>query len=242
VTKDNLEKIYNDLTKLATKLDGAEKESVQCLADDILNLYYLVYDSFSAALYRNAWDTVICDRLDWMNTKYADGNPQGRYAKASATIQGFKETNQATAMTPIRFGQLRIAANFAQAETIYTPKGVAGQSIESMGAKLQSGGSARDLLMVKVFRQNEVWVAINNRALACHSVAGLRPVRIVPQDPSADELNRLNETYTEWTYTEAMKATKERVPNDRTLPSEIIPITDGPNTYLVTRIVRSVCQ
>ena len=87
--------------------------------------------------------------MKWLNTQYKAGSPTALYAKAASNVLS-KITVQE--ITTIHFGQLRIAANFAQAETIYTPKGVAGQSIETMGSQLQLGASPQDLLMVKVFQ------------------------------------------------------------------------------------------
>ena len=215
----------------------AEKNSVETFISDVKAHYLDIYDDFDGAVYRHPWDTLILQRLVWMNKLYQADKRDTPYA---LWVKKYKKDVTITVIKQIHFGQLRIAANFASAETIYTPKGVAGHSIEAMAGKIETGASARDLLMLKVFAHKGVWVAINNRSLACHSMAKLKPVRVIPAIASADESNRLNDTHENWQYVESLLQAKQTIPKDRTLPSTIIPITDGPNSFKVVAIATTV--
>jgi hypothetical protein len=71
--------------------------------------------------------------------------------------------------------------------------------IPDVAKKLQDNPDCIDNICIRVtfmhFKNESAWVALNNRGLAAINLAGLTPLRYLPDEPTTEELNRLRELY-----------------------------------------------
>ncbi len=206
---------------------------VERLISDLENQYLAKYDELSNA-YRGAWDEAVKSRLD------VNLNPTLNHNLRKFRLAWINDA-KFTGIAHIHFGQMRIAANFANAANVAQQAlGVdqlAGRTLAEVATDIQNGVIARDEIPVQIFLHGNVWVAINNRGFACHCIANVRPLRLFPRDPEAVESNRLTEAAPAFTYANGVAHLTQ---NPRTLPSKEMPITAGPNSVHVSRVVTTV--
>jgi hypothetical protein len=98
----------------------------------------------------------------------------------------------------LKFSQKRANARFSSAATVHNEatNALAGARLVSAVAQdLRNGTIAPSAIIVQVFERGGDLIAINNRGLAALSLAGMRPVTVVPvANPSAEILGRLGES------------------------------------------------
>jgi hypothetical protein len=80
---------------------------------------------------------------------------------------------------------------------------------------------------------------VNNRGHAVHCLAGVTPLRLYPRFPEQVEINRLKDQegkgdIPNFTYDPTLTTRLANRPH--TVPSTQIPITDGPNSWVVRAI------
>jgi RHS repeat-associated protein len=88
----------------------------------------------------------------------------------------------------VHFGQRRISANFATIGSD-APHYIRGRAIMDVAADLRAGKILPEDMLVDVFRQGDIYVAVNNRSLAALSLAGFQPTmgRIVSPTKAVQE-------------------------------------------------------
>jgi hypothetical protein len=102
----------------------------------------------------------------------------------------------------LKFSQKRANARFSSAATVHneaTNALVGARLVSEVAQDLRNGTIVPSAITVQVFERGGDLIAINNRGLAALSLAGMRPVTVVPvANPSAEILGRLGEsdTYT----------------------------------------------
>lgn len=174
-----------------------------------------------------------------------------------ALRHGFPNFNEPTAWVPkplgaamprILFGQLRIKHEF-QASLTGNQQAIVGFSYEKIVARplkvvANMLGSKNDSeiglddIPVQIFYvpKNKCWVAANNRGYAVHCLANVSPLRVWPLPPHAVELNRLEEMESAPKFTYESTVIKRLDKKPHSLPSSQIPITAGPNSWVVSEV------
>ncbi len=250
--KPALEDIVNDLNAITLKT-----QAVIRLTADVFNLYYLVYESLPDRE-RGAWDELLARRLTWMTFRENPKETRPVLNKVTAAKEPSLGVRQ------VHFGQLRAAVRYQSAYTIHSAQNVAGKTVMEVAQEIATGAIGRDELTVKIFYNTGVWVTVNNRSLAAYSLAAAEPMRLIPCLPTQDELNRLaeREDLPVAPIHERLRSDRERfadegielppgaetmlaatsLPNGRTLPSPLLPLTPGPEDRRVLGVVRSIME
>jgi hypothetical protein len=226
------------LQKLISTLQDLNEANVQVvrLISDLQDQYLANYDDLSNT-YRGAWDEALKNRMDRSN------NPT-IIQKVADIRANWLNDFKFTGIAKIHFGQVRIASNFAGAGNVAQVNlgvaALAGRQIADVATDIVNGTIARDEIPVQIFLNGNVWVSINNRGFACHCIAGVRPLRVFPREASVDEANRLTDAAPNFTYADDVPGADRNAMQGRTLPSKYIPLTAGPNSFHVTRVVTTV--
>ena len=116
---------------------------------------------------------------------------------------------------------------------------VVGRPLQVVAAQLQQGNILPDQIPLQIFYDKKKWIAANNRCLTAHCLAGVRPLRIIPRLPDQVEINRLSEVEGQGEINDLQYqpgAIPRLIQQPRTLPSNQMPITAGPNTWDVTQV------
>jgi hypothetical protein len=151
----------------------------------------------------------------------------------------------------ILFGQLRIGAEFQGSATVnqqaiagFPEKKVVGRPLNVVAGMMGNEADSEigpDEIPIQIFRDetSRRWIAANNRGYATHCLAGLKPLRVWPRKPDQMELNRLKEVENAGDakkFTYDAKVAKPLAAKPHALPSRQIPITAGPNSWVVMAI------
>lgn len=201
------------------------------IVGDLRNVYRAQHGSLPASC-RKAWDSSILSRLEWVQGRTGSSGLQqvSNWLKSRVSI---------VSLTPILFGQMRIASTFA-GQTVNTPHGIADRRLVDVANAMRAGTLDSDLLPVQIApRQGGAgWVAINNRGYATYSLAGIVPLRLFPRKMTVDESNRLRQAAPDFTFEDGVRLTQD----PRRLPSVEMPITAGVNDLRVEQVVQAVVQ
>jgi hypothetical protein len=239
VQNHSIEELMNILLKIHNKLGSEvanDGDLYISLFDDLLKRN----EAAGNSLFINAWDTSIFRRIQGFIHLIPNHSPIAEHrADFIHLLQRWKSQ---TKFIPLRviFGQMRIGPNFAS-ETAHQPprlSGIAGQSITSIDKKHFGHGHGWP---IHIFYHNGNWIAANNRGYAAHCHIGIRPKRLIPRHADVAETNRLAEAENlpptpGLTYIGGYVGPRHVAP--RTLPSEQIPITDGPNSWSIRKTIK----
>lgn len=146
------------------------------------------------------------------------------------------------------FGQMRVGPDFQGALNVnqqqlvgFPEKDVIARPIVNVGGLIQDGDILPDQIPIQIFwaPNDQRWIAANNRGYTAYCFAQVQPLRLIARLPQQLELNRLGEVEGEGNiqdFNYQVGVTHLRV-HPRTLPSDQMPVTTGPNTWTVTRVV-----
>jgi hypothetical protein len=215
-------------------------QQLDMLYQDINDHYLGGFDELPDG-YRNAWDEAVARRLLAITV-------------APAVRTAFEQFKLAwrsaghTAQLRILFGQMRVGPDFQGAmnegqNTVVGMPDVVGRPIVVVSGLIQQGAISPDQFPVHIFysQRHQRWVTINNRGYSAFCHAGVRPLRLLPTPPSQAELNRLNDVEGQGMIGNMQYAQGFTGPNldvrPRTLPSDQMPVTDGPNSWIIQRVI-----
>jgi hypothetical protein len=247
-----LNSTHNAINTLVTN-NGLTLNSTATLGDILVFLrddiaFYIANRNMFTNAYKHAWEEAIKRRLKYFPQPVlvALGIPLNTF---DALILSWQSQATPTAL-PLKFGQMRIGPNFAGPVAAQPPRiqqaaaqAIAGIPAIALGAQVGNNPLAYGhAFPIHIFYHAGNWIAANNRGLAAHCLAGIQPRRLIPRLPQQLELNRLNEVegvnqIGPLIFTPAF-ARPPFLPNPRTLPSDAIPITNGPNTWTVINAAR----
>lgn len=230
---EKLETTYNYLTEILRK----EPNNLRLarLNHDLFNHYYLQYDNLSANC-RRIWDVSINLRLKMSTVQHAIFS--GYMSSIKQMFSGY------TTYPHIRFGQIRVGPSFQGAQNVNQEQMVGmpqvqGLNVVDYGQHNLNSQNTSDVLPVAIFEHQGHWIAANNRGFTAHCAGGTKPLRLLPRAAEAAEINRLNEVTGQGDIPNLQYA--DGVPhldvNPHTLPSRQMPITTGPNTWVVESVV-----
>jgi hypothetical protein len=224
-----------ELMKFLEAMNGIkDDEGVKPIYYDTLYVYYPKVNVLSVDC-KQAWDISLYLRL-----RAAKTTVDTKYERAMAYLP-----KPGGEIPRIYFGQMRIGPDFQGSQSDIQTKivglpDVVGRPLDVISGSIRDSSIDNASIPVQIFYSDQKWIAANNRGYATHCMAGKRPLRVWPRTADQAELNRLEEV-----------EGKEQIPKltyqanvthlsvkPRTLPSEEIPITSGPNTWEVTRIVK----
>ena len=221
---------------------------------DIINGLVNDFDQYIAYLnspqptqvYQDAWDSLLYARIK----KLCFMTIASKTLNSIAEVRTMLSTWQYERVFPygdLNFGQIRVGPNFA-GEHDRTParlQGLGGSQISMTSFYRLFEGNGWP---ISIFHNGAVWVALNNRGLLVHCIRDVKPLRLIPRLATVDETNRLNErenhgTIPLLTYEAGfahglrLNVHKHSPRQDRTLPSRQMPITDGPNSWVIKSVV-----
>lgn len=246
MTLQELEASIADLKAIKNK--AAENhhtiDEIQRLIFDLEKYYKDQYGDLPKVC-RNAFDEVVTRRI----------NAFPALANADLTLlNAFKSkwrSRAKSASIRVYFGQMRVGPDFQgqqgggnveQQEIEGFPAAIIGRPINAVQGDIHGGQVKPDQLPVFIFwaDKQQKWICANNRGFTAHCKASKWPSRLIPRVGTQDEINRLAEKKTVgpggFTYAEGY--TGPRLNGvERTLPSSEMPITTGPNTWIVQDVV-----
>jgi hypothetical protein len=224
-----------ELMKFLEAMNGIkDDEGVKPIYDDTLNFYYPNLNNLSVDC-KQVWDISLFLRLQAAKTTL-DTN----YEKAKAYVP-----KPGGGIPRIYFGQMRIGPDFQGSQSDIQTKIVGlpdlvGSPLDVISGLIRDNDIDNASIPVQIFYSDQKWIAANNRGYATHCMAGKKPLRVWPHTADQAELNRLKEVEGKGeipTFTYQANVGHLAV-KPRTLPSEEIPITSGPNTWVVARVVK----
>jgi hypothetical protein len=225
-----------ELAKFLEVMDGIKNDAgVKSIYDDTINFYYPNLNKLSVDC-KQVWDISLYLRL-----KAAQTTVDTKYERAMAYLP-----KTGVEIPKIYFGQMRIGPDFQGSQSDIQTKivglpDVIGRPLDVISGRIRDNEIDNASIPVQIFYSDQKWIAANNRGYATHCMAGKRPLRVWPRTADQAELNRLKEVEGKGdiptlTYLANVERLTAKPP--RTLPSEEIPITSGPNTWQVARIVK----
>jgi hypothetical protein len=229
---ERLETTYNYITEI---LRDGPNPRLERLNHDLFNHYYLEYNNLSLDCKR-VWDVSINLRLKMVVVS------QKKFSGYIATIK--QMFSGYTSYPRIMFGQTRIGPTFQGAPNVNQQAmvgmpNVIGQGVVNYGQNFLNNPHMSDMLPVAIFFHNGHWIAANNRGFAAHCAGGVKPLRLLPRVAQVAEINRLNEVPGQGGIPQLqyMQGVPHLNQNPHTLPSRQMPITTGPNTWVVQAVV-----
>lgn len=186
------------------------------------------------------WEDMFRRRLSTLNISFPGLIPGHHNTTLNELVFKWRAESKALSVK-VHFGQMRIGPNFAVAN-VNQPQRVQNLAgtlvLAATGAQLGQGHG----WPIRVFWHKNIWVAQNNRGFAAHCNANIQPLRLIPITPEAADTNRLLEVEGQsnipfMTYEPNVPHLLDPAP--RRLPSLEMPITNGPNTWIIQNIVRN---
>jgi hypothetical protein len=243
MTKAELSEMIGILDEIR-KLDANQTYlQLEMLRDDLQKRYLDEYDNLEK-VYRTAWDEAVKRRLEGITLIGAN---------MVKDFNTFKTTWKARAKTcalKIYFGQMRVgpefqgALNNEQNTILGFPKDdVVGKQISVVSGSITNKTILPDQIPVQIFylASEQKWIAANNRGYTAYCRAKVQPLRLWPRKPESAETKRLKEkegTGDTGTFTYPAQLPDRLGDNPRTLPSLEMPVTTGPNTWVVQEIIK----
>jgi hypothetical protein len=190
------------------------------------------------SVYRHAWDQAVLNRLDAMAL------PTALKREFAGLRHAWRARMQGVNLR-IHFGQMKVGPAFAQSpieaqnQIADFPAHIIGRPLNVVAGEITQGDILADQIPLQIFHHDGLWIAANNRCFTTYCLAGVRPLRIIPRLPEQHEINRLAEVegiepVGNFVYQHGGIAHLNT--NPRTLPSLQIPVTLGPNSYMVTHV------
>jgi hypothetical protein len=246
MTTQELEASIQDLKDIRNKAAEGHHtvDEVERLIYDLDKYYKDEYENLPKAC-RNAFDEIVTRRIAAFP---ALGNAD------TVLLNKFKanwKSRAKSASLKIHFGQMRVGPDFqgqqgggnvAQQDIVGFPAGIIGRAINAVQGDIHAGVVMQDQIPVFIFwwDKKQHWVCANNRGYTAHCKASKWPSRLIPRVASQDEINRLSEKKIVgqggFTYADGYPGARLREA-ERTLPSTEMPITTGPNTWVIEDVV-----
>lgn len=185
--------------------------------------------------YKQAWVEAVTRRFDGM------APPIGQ-ADLSLLRHRWRASDPSVVLR-VLFGQMRVGPSFQGALNVHQQNlpglpDLAGRAIDRISDLVRQGKIFGDQIPIQIFHSNNRWVAANNRGLTTYALAGTQPARLIPRLPQQAELNRLAEVEGQGGVPQLQYAANvaHLAVSPRTLPSNQMPITTGPNTWIVQKV------
>jgi len=146
-----------------------------------------------------AWATMISERFEFLWSRLSEENKAYQKLMQADRFANKVLKNLCGEQLPaIYYSQKVCVATFAIHDT--KQKGdfpYNGRSIMSVAEFLQHNPDKIDDFKVRIthlhFKDQSLWIALNNRSMAAINMAGLKPLRYLPDEPTEAELKRLQE-------------------------------------------------
>ena len=199
---------------------------------------------------REVWASYIIRRLRKMLDLKTMGTSFDKQRPTLWRLYNHWKSQTLMTVPTLHFGQMRISSKTQSAnvyQTVYQ-QGLANQNINEITAKELENGLVWE---IHIFQHAGTWISANNRGLAVHCRNKIAPLRVFPRTATTDETNRLAEVEGQGavgnlTYTKDMpdagRLAAHRAKAKRDLPSTEIPVTDGPNSWIITEVISTPTQ
>lgn len=216
------------------------------LSFDMLQADLKYYKSQHSGLnrqYRNAWETAFYNRIVFLNEKRLVPT---RVSKDFQKLLHSWNASVTRGALRIFFGQQRVAPSFQSARSVGQDSvlgfpDIVGKRLDAVAQSIAAGDILPDSIPIKIFFNSRIngWITKNNRGFTAFCMSRVMPLRIMPEQPTQDELNRLNER-------EGIDQIGPYIFNlgiarphseSREIPSRLMFITNGSNTWNVEKVV-----
>lgn len=241
MTLVELQASITELTDLQEKAKPNQIDQVERLLYDLKKYYKERYDDLPKVC-RNAFDELVTRRIAaFPALQHADTPLLGKF------VSNWKSRAKSASLK-VYFGQMRVGPNFQESEnddqkqTVGFPAAIIGRAINAVQGDIHGGQVSADQITVCIFWAEKLqkWICANNRGYTTHCKASKWPSRMIPRVADTAELNRLDEKMTVgrggFTYADGYTGTRLNG-TERTLPSVEMPITTGPNTWIIEDVV-----
>jgi hypothetical protein len=238
--KTHLDAMIRELKKVIATDTQHPSQQLDMLLADLEAQYLGKYDNLDNP-YLKAWDEAVLRRLQGMTTVSATMLSSFTQFKLA-----WRDKTQGC-LLKIYFGQMRVGPDFQGSLTTnqqnivgFPQNQVVGRQLTVVSGSIGNGTILPDQIPVQIFYSGQKWIAVNNRGYAAYCRAGVPPLRLWPRPPETAESNRLSDEEGKgdigtFTYPPQLGARLSQSP--RKLPSLEMPVTTGPNTWVVQEII-----
>jgi hypothetical protein len=244
MTLEELHKSIDELNSIRSSLKPRKILQIEMLWQDLNDHYLTPYKDLPNHC-RKAFDEAVKRRLAGFLPM-----PTSERASFSKFVADWG-TRASSVSLQIHFGQMRVGPDFQgqaggnvhQQAVVGLPDELVGRPLTVVSGSIHAQTILPDQMPIHIFwaQRLQKWICANNRGYTAFCRAGVRPLRLIPREGTTDEINRLSEqegvgNIGTFTYPPGYGGAHLGA-HPRVLPSWEMPITTGPNTWVVQEVI-----